>query len=50
MSEGIVNALKKLLQEDPLILDGIIVNCLSETPLHIAVMLGKLDFVKEILR
>lgn len=47
--EGSVSYLLELLQEDPLILDRIIVSCISETPLHIAAMLGHLNFVKELL-
>ncbi|KAJ4717499.1 Ankyrin repeat family protein [Melia azedarach] len=46
---GGVPTLLELLQQDPLILDRVILNCLSETPLHVAVMLGHADFVKEIL-
>ncbi|XP_057958382.1 ankyrin repeat-containing protein BDA1-like [Malania oleifera] len=48
--EGSVSSLLELLQEDGLILDRVIVNCFSETPLHIAAMLGHADFAKEILR
>ncbi|XP_059633170.1 ankyrin repeat-containing protein BDA1-like [Cornus florida] len=46
---GSVDSLLQLLGEDPLILDRTIVSCHSETPLHVASMLGHLDFVKEIL-
>ncbi|CAA2998862.1 ankyrin repeat-containing BDA1-like [Olea europaea subsp. europaea] len=49
-AEGNVNSLKKLLQEDPIILDRVIVNSYSDTPLHVAAILGHIDFVKEILR
>ncbi|CAA3014905.1 ankyrin repeat-containing BDA1-like [Olea europaea subsp. europaea] len=42
--------MKKLLQEDPIILDRVIVNSYSDTPLHVAAILGHIDFVKEILR
>ncbi|CAA2945051.1 ankyrin repeat-containing BDA1-like [Olea europaea subsp. europaea] len=49
-AEGNVNSLKKLLQEDPVILDRVIVNIHSDTPLHVAAILGHIDFVKEILR
>uniref|UniRef100_A0A5B7AXJ0 PGG domain-containing protein n=1 Tax=Davidia involucrata TaxID=16924 RepID=A0A5B7AXJ0_DAVIN len=47
--KGSVDSLLELLQEDPLILDRTIVSCISETPLHIASILGHLDFVREIL-
>ncbi|XP_022864262.1 ankyrin repeat-containing protein BDA1-like [Olea europaea var. sylvestris] len=49
-AEGNVNSLKTLLQEDPIILDRVIVNSYSDTPLHVAAILGHIDFVKEILR
>ncbi|CAA2960924.1 ankyrin repeat-containing BDA1-like [Olea europaea subsp. europaea] len=49
-AEGNVNSLKKLLQEDPIILDKVIVNSYSDTPLHVAAILGHIDFVKEIIR
>jgi ankyrin repeat protein len=48
--EGSVKMLNDLLQEDPLVLDRALVSCCSETPLHIASMLGHLDLVKELLR
>ncbi|TXG61829.1 hypothetical protein EZV62_013192 [Acer yangbiense] len=44
-----VISLLNLLQEDPLVLDRFMVGCYAETPLHIASMLGHLDFVQEIL-
>lgn len=47
--EGSVKMLNDLLQEDPLVLDRALVSCFSETPLHIASMLGHLDLVKELL-
>ncbi|PON71737.1 Transmembrane protein [Parasponia andersonii] len=50
--EGNVTILRELLEQDRLILDRIIVinnNGFSETPLHVAAMLGHADFVKEIL-
>lgn len=47
--EGNVSTLQELLQEDPLILDRVIVSCISETPLHISSMLGHLNFVKQLL-
>ena len=43
--EGSVISLLNLLQEDPLVLDRFMVGCYAETPLHIASMLGHLDFV-----
>ncbi|KAL6344601.1 hypothetical protein AAG906_002506 [Vitis piasezkii] len=47
--EGSVASLQQLLQQDRLILDRVIVDCITETPLHVAAMLGHTDFVKEIL-
>ena len=47
--EGSVISVLNLLQEDPLVLDRFMVGCYPETPLHIASMLGHLDFVQEIL-
>ncbi|KAL2545078.1 Ankyrin repeat region domain-containing protein [Forsythia ovata] len=47
---GNMNYLRKLLQEDPLILDRVVVNCLHETTMHIAALFGHTDFVREILR
>ena len=47
--EGSVESLLKLLQEDALLLDRSMVSCCSETPLHIASMLGHENFVQEIL-
>ncbi|TXG61816.1 hypothetical protein EZV62_013179 [Acer yangbiense] len=47
--EGSVVYLFQLLQEDALLLDRLMVGCYVETPLHIASMLGHLDFVQEIL-
>ncbi|KAL2545106.1 Ankyrin repeat family protein [Forsythia ovata] len=49
-AEGNVNSLKKLLQEDPIILDRVIVNNFFDTPVHVAAILGHVDFVREILR
>ncbi|KAL2517921.1 Ankyrin repeat family protein [Abeliophyllum distichum] len=49
-AEGNVNSLKNLLQEDPIILDRVIVNNFSDTPVHVAAILGHVDFVREILR
>ncbi|KAL2554047.1 Ankyrin repeat family protein [Forsythia ovata] len=47
--QGNVILLQQVLDEDPLILDKIIVLCISQTPLHTASMLGHLNFVKELL-
>ncbi|KAI3991865.1 hypothetical protein MKX01_012810 [Papaver californicum] len=47
---GDVNSLKKLLEEDPLILDrSLVLTGFYETPLHIAAMRGHVDFAKLIL-
>ncbi|KAH7574414.1 hypothetical protein JRO89_XS03G0293300 [Xanthoceras sorbifolium] len=46
--QGSVTALLNLLQEDSLALDRFMVGCYAETPLHIASMLGHLQFVQEI--
>nr|GLL47024.1 ankyrin repeat-containing protein ITN1-like [Ipomoea trifida] len=48
--EGDVATLKRLLHEDPLVLDKILVSVNCETPLHVAAMLGHHDFANEILR
>ncbi|KAL8058722.1 hypothetical protein ABFX02_03G038500 [Erythranthe guttata] len=49
-AKGNINSLQKLLKDDPLILDRVVVNCFSETPLHVAALLGHTDFVKEIIK
>lgn len=49
-AKGCITSLQNLLRDDPLILDRVVVNCLYETPLHVAAMLGHIDFVKEIIR
>ncbi|KAL8063148.1 hypothetical protein ABFX02_01G009100 [Erythranthe guttata] len=49
-SKGSISSLHKLLKDDPLILDRISVNCFSETPLHVAALLGHVDFVKVIIK
>ncbi|KAG8375720.1 hypothetical protein BUALT_Bualt10G0129800 [Buddleja alternifolia] len=49
-SKGSIDSLKKLLKEDLLILDRVFINCFSETPLHVAALLGHIDFVTEIIR
>ncbi|GKD47088.1 ankyrin repeat-containing domain, PGG domain protein [Tanacetum coccineum] len=47
--EGITIVLLELLQDDPLILDRLTLNRHGDMPLHIASMLGHVDFVNEIL-
>ncbi|XP_039165188.1 ankyrin repeat-containing protein BDA1 [Eucalyptus grandis] len=47
--EGNVRSLVELLGKDKLLLDRIMIGNRNETPLHIAAMLGHLDFVEEIL-
>ncbi|KAI3711857.1 hypothetical protein L1987_70406 [Smallanthus sonchifolius] len=47
--EGNLNMLLMLLQEDPLILDRVTLDRHGDTPLHIASMLGHVDFVKEVI-
>ncbi|EOY31173.1 Ankyrin repeat family protein, putative [Theobroma cacao] len=47
--EGSVISLLSLLQEDALLLDRFITGRYPETPLHVASMLGHLEFVDEIL-
>ncbi|KAK6927244.1 PGG domain, partial [Dillenia turbinata] len=47
--KGSVETLLNLLSEDEHILDRFIIKCYHETPLHIAAMLGHVDFSKEIL-
>lgn len=46
---GDLASLRRLLQEDPLILHRSAVSCISDTPLHIASLLGHLNFVQELL-
>ena len=46
---GSVAYFQQLLQQDRLILDRVMVDFITETPLHIAALLGHTDFVKEIL-
>ncbi|KAJ9538145.1 hypothetical protein OSB04_030878 [Centaurea solstitialis] len=48
--EGDVTLLLTLLQEDPLILDKVTVNRCDDMPLHVASILGHVDFVNEIVR
>ncbi|XP_010050414.2 ankyrin repeat-containing protein BDA1 [Eucalyptus grandis] len=47
--EGNVHSLLELLEKDELLLDRIMTGNHIETPLHIAAMLGHLNFVKEVL-
>ncbi|KAA8550411.1 hypothetical protein F0562_002095 [Nyssa sinensis] len=47
---GDVVALNALLKEDPFILEKVDLAPVAETPLHIAVLAGKTDFVKEMLK
>ncbi|KAL2237130.1 UNVERIFIED_CONTAM: hypothetical protein Sindi_0904700 [Sesamum indicum] len=49
-AKGSITSLQELLKKDPLILDRVVVQIFSETPLHVAAMLGHVDFVKEITR
>ncbi|KAJ9688017.1 hypothetical protein PVL29_013977 [Vitis rotundifolia] len=46
---GSVNSLKRLLAKDPLTLARAAVTCFNETPLHVAAMLGHLDFASYLL-
>ncbi|KAK9273608.1 hypothetical protein L1049_018418 [Liquidambar formosana] len=46
---GDVVALKALLEEDPLILEKVALLPFAETPLHVAALAGKIDFVKEMI-
>ena len=45
-----ITSLQQLLIDDPLILERSLVNRFNETPLHVAAMLGHVDFVREIIR
>lgn len=47
--DGNSTALLILLQEDPLILDRVTLNNNDDMPLHVASMLGHIEFVKEIV-
>lgn len=47
--KGSVLSLNDLLQKDPLLLDRSLVSLFSETPLHVASMLGHFDLVKVLL-
>ncbi|KAK2651200.1 hypothetical protein Ddye_018689 [Dipteronia dyeriana] len=46
---GVVGALQKLLQEDPLVLSKVIMSTSSDSPLHIAALLGHTDFAKLVM-
>ncbi|CAH2080478.1 unnamed protein product [Thlaspi arvense] len=48
-AEGNVQALRKIIEKDGIILERITVEDFGETPLHVAAMCGHLDFVKETL-
>lgn len=48
--EGDVTTLYQLIHEDPLVLDKAALKCVDKNPLHIAAILGHVDFVKEILQ
>ena len=47
--DGSIEAFLELLQSDPLILERVSTTT-ADTPLHIAAMLGHLDFAKEVLK
>jgi len=47
---GCVSTLNTLIQRDPLILNRVSLSPLSETPLHIASLLGHLDFCEALVR
>ncbi|KAH6761358.1 hypothetical protein C2S51_018307, partial [Perilla frutescens var. frutescens] len=49
-TQGSITSLHQLLNYDPLILDRVVVKSFNETPLHVAAMLGHVDFVKEIIK
>ncbi|XP_051137630.1 ankyrin repeat-containing protein ITN1-like [Andrographis paniculata] len=48
--KGSTESLQELLRQDPIILERAVANSFSETPLHVAAMLGHSDFVREIVR
>lgn len=47
--DGSTEALLKLLESDPLVLERVATTT-ADTPLHVAAMLGHLDFAKEVLK
>ncbi|PKI72062.1 hypothetical protein CRG98_007519 [Punica granatum] len=47
--EGNVPSLLRLLEEDRFALHRVVSGCFDQTPLHVASMLGHLEFVQEIL-
>ncbi|XP_021720496.1 ankyrin repeat-containing protein BDA1-like [Chenopodium quinoa] len=47
--EGNVSSLKAIIQEDPLILDRISSTFYQDTPLHIAILRGHLEFARAVL-
>ncbi|XP_042519666.1 ankyrin repeat-containing protein ITN1-like [Macadamia integrifolia] len=47
---GSRSSLIELIKEDKIILDRVVITCFNETPLHIAAMLGHVEFAKEILK
>lgn len=49
-AKGCIISVQNLLKDDPLILDRVGVSCLNETPLHVAALLGHIDFVKGVVR
>ncbi|KAL1532600.1 ankyrin repeat-containing protein BDA1-like [Salvia divinorum] len=48
-TQNSIASLHQLLIDDPLILERALVNRFNETPLHVATMLGHVDFVREII-
>ena len=46
---GNVSMLKQLMAKDPRTLSRAAVTCFNETPLHVAAMLGYLDFTNSLL-
>ena len=46
---GSVSLLKQLMAEDALTLARAAITCFNETPLHVAAMLGHVDFTKYLL-
>ncbi|KAL3500820.1 hypothetical protein ACH5RR_039913 [Cinchona calisaya] len=46
--EGDVTTFNQLLEEDSLLLDKVILNCEDKNPLHLATIMGNVDFIKAI--